>query len=527
MLGFKVSTMPVMGVDVRYKYELGQHKINKEEQSSDEETTSSLSTVLGNNEANRGLSEEEEHQKGLLRPTNGSMPALVRKKSGQLVKSSLKLSNLTKSISTSSLSPGKSVRFASRLANVKMFDGMESPRTVSTAENSPICSPHILEDPIRLDYFDFDWDREDISDITSDSSDEAPVEYGYSSEIEVLKSDVDKTKYEIERTDVVEPRSIYDRLDKVCYLQSLQLSPDKQDLFGYVMVRNITYEKSLSIKLTIDNWKSSIIINNAAYINSFPSINYDRFRFTVSLNNFPKWASVQFVIKYCVNGETYWDNNNSQNYHVTLRPYISHSSSRNPRTVDSAAIFDHWLKALTEKDTNGDSELDVGFLAPSKQKSEFHHRYNINNNWDVERLSDYELKPPKIKLSLDSSTPLSNSSQPTQAATHQKTSTEPALGEHGITRPAFKSSFSQSDILAAKPRYSRSYRSKYNSGTEKESERVLDVESAQFNSQSYTKLIESYCFSNGRKPSKTKEADSILSSPHSLSVLSYNDCVYI
>ncbi|KAK7679290.1 hypothetical protein QCA50_017677 [Cerrena zonata] len=83
------------------------------------------------------------------------------------------------------LSPNKSVRFASRLANVKMFDGNDSPSTVATAENTPLGSPHHEE---MDSYFQLNWNDEETS-----SEEENDVVHPY----QMISSDVtggDKNK---------------------------------------------------------------------------------------------------------------------------------------------------------------------------------------------------------------------------------------------------------------------------------------------------------------------------------------------
>lgn len=266
---------------------------------------------------------------------------LLRKKLGELVKSSLKLPNLARSVSSPGmLSPNKSVRFASRLANVKMFDGNDSPSTVATAENTPLGSPHHEE---MDSYFQLNWNDEETS-----SEEENDVVHPY----QMISSDVtggDK--------------------NKVVNLKEVYLVED--ELIGKIMVENIAFEKKISIKLTFNNWKTKIIINN--HINFVKSINnFDEFEFKIDLSNLPCHINLEMVVKYEVNNQVYWDNNFNQNYHIKLSTNQNYNNNQ----------FDDLINKLNDYKNN--HELDYK-LANTNPKSELHHRYNLSNELNTPR----------------------------------------------------------------------------------------------------------------------------------------------
>lgn len=282
---------------------------------------------------------------------------LLRKKSGELVKSSLKLLAL-RSMSTPQLplSPNKSVRFASELTNIKLFDGTDSPSTVSTADNTPLGSPRPFDDN-ATSYFQWNWKNDDdISDITDTSSDDD--EYSGLS--------FKKKEYQIQCHDI--PQRLNTK--NPVYLESVQLSSNKRSLEGYIMCDNLAFEKKLSIKLTFNHWKSSVIIHDVKYIKSYPAVNYDKFKFSIALDNLPRFVSIELVVKYEVNHRAYWDNNNHKNYNISLKPVepqqpLGHVQNYN---YNSKSVDDLVTKLLS-------------FQAESsaRPKLDLHKRYSLSD----------------------------------------------------------------------------------------------------------------------------------------------------
>ncbi|CUM64160.1 uncharacterized protein PRCAT00001752001 [Priceomyces carsonii] len=421
------------------------------------DSNSTMSTIKlpGSEEVSRGMLE--------------APPNLVRKKSGELVKSSMKLNGLPRLISTSQISSGKSVRFASRLTNVKMFDGRELPSVVSTNENTPVHSPQNVDDDYfgSKGYFHWGWDDDEISDITSDTS----------SDDENILNGPPRVKYDIAYTDLKPAKNIYDKQDLACYLQSVKLTSDRTTLTGLIMVKNLAFEKHLSIKLSPDNWNSCLILNNVNYSKSFASIGFDQFKFQIPLTNMPRSINLEIVIKYEVLGSTFWDNNKGHNYHINLKPFVESSNTIKNYNYDFKSLapecdelVNKLLKFKYEDDLSikhdlyNDDDLNPKQILnnnPTKNKSEFHNRYNINDELDKPR--SYPPIDPTIENKIRQ------------------------------VRPALKSSFSTSDILNVKPtRYSQSFKSK-----QKINQSTTSVNDTQFNSKSYSDLLQAYCFYNG------------------------------
>lgn len=233
------------------------------------------------------------------RSASDTMPPLRK------LKSSLKLPQLHKCNSTSLLSP-KLVRFASRLENVKTFDGRDSPLAVSV-QNTPLGSPSHHDFDVE-DYFSNNSNFTDLS-LGSDDSD---------LDLDSFFGSAPQHQYKISFTNFTPPQNIYDKLSSPVYLQSVCISLDKKLMNLTVMCENLAFEKNLSIKITFNDWHSTVIYNNAQYVKLFSLLNYDQFKFTIPLTSLPSTINTQFCIKYCVAGSTFWDNNNTKNYSVTL-----------------------------------------------------------------------------------------------------------------------------------------------------------------------------------------------------------------
>lgn len=268
------------------------------------------------------------------------------------LKLSLRLPSLHRLASTSQLSP-KSVRFASRLEKVKMFDGKDSPSAVSL-QNSPAGSPK-YDFPVD-DYFSF---RSGFSDLGV-SDDDSDTEY-------LALRD---RHYKIASSNFVPPQNIYDKRSSPVYLQSAMLTSDKKLLTLLVMCQNLAYEKQLSIKLTYNNWNSLVTYKSATYVKSFPSVNFDQFRFVIPFANLPTSITTQFCICYVVGNDTFWDNNNSKNYcfqleavkkqnstSIALKTLKNDSFSYKPPVFSSSGRLDTRPKLASTTSASSYSEL--------------------------------------------------------------------------------------------------------------------------------------------------------------------------
>lgn len=90
---------------------------------------------------------------------------------------------------------------------------------------------------------------------------------------------------------------------------------DIDDTFcvAFIMVKNIEPEKTVSLRVTYDNWTSNIDIPAFFSPSEFPSP-YDKFKCTLAIPDDPKCDSIEFAILYRCSGKEFWDNNMGKNY---------------------------------------------------------------------------------------------------------------------------------------------------------------------------------------------------------------------
>ncbi|KAM7392282.1 hypothetical protein PAMA_007410 [Pampus argenteus] len=88
-------------------------------------------------------------------------------------------------------------------------------------------------------------------------------------------------------------------------------------LSGTVKVKNLTFEKSVKLRVTFDSWKShtdvACVYMKDAYLSSYS----DTFSFQVSLpDNLRPYEHIEFAVCYEVGGCEYWDSNQGKNYRI-------------------------------------------------------------------------------------------------------------------------------------------------------------------------------------------------------------------
>lgn len=107
---------------------------------------------------------------------------------------------------------------------------------------------------------------------------------------------------------------------------------DDNCIHGTVKVKNISFEKVVTIRITFDDWKSHNCIP-CDYVKSAYEIgNFDTFQFNV---NVPKHSdSIQFCVSFkCTHGE-FWDSNGGSNYVIArVNSQNRYKSQSNPVAI--------------------------------------------------------------------------------------------------------------------------------------------------------------------------------------------------
>lgn len=223
-------------------------------------------------------------------------PAMVRKKSGEVVKSSLKSPSRSRPISVPSTPtfPSKNVHFDSRIEHVRHFLHSEKPSAVS-AGSSPVETAYDAESeyPFGQGSTEYDW--------------------------EIILPNFPK--------DLESRKSMPVRLEKVC------LSTDKKNLIGTVAVVNMAFQKHVVARFTFDYWQTVSEVTaewTSDVRRKEREDGTDRFVFQIKLAeqvNLEK-KTLFFCVRYCTAGQEHWDNNAGFNFHVDFKKTPKAQSSR-------------------------------------------------------------------------------------------------------------------------------------------------------------------------------------------------------
>ncbi|XP_056259627.1 protein phosphatase 1 regulatory subunit 3B [Seriola aureovittata] len=117
-------------------------------------------------------------------------------------------------------------------------------------------------------------------------------------------------------------------------------------LAGTVKVRNVSFEKSVRLRVTFDTWKSHTDVDCVYVKDTYPSSYSDTFSFEVSLPaELPPHERVEFAVCYEVGGRQHWDSNWGDNYRVLWSSMKSHRQdavSHRTNSFDFGIHFDRY-----------------------------------------------------------------------------------------------------------------------------------------------------------------------------------------
>ncbi|POR31413.1 Protein phosphatase 1 regulatory subunit 3A [Tolypocladium paradoxum] len=214
-------------------------------------------------------------------------PQMVRKKSGELVRPALRASHRRPRSMPGTPVFSKAVHFDSHLEHVRHFLQVDRPLAVS-AGSSP------------------------VENYESDG------EYPFPGD---GKPKVRAPPFEWELVTTNFPHDNHVRKTLPARLEKVWLSTDQKSLLGSVAVANLAFHKQVTCRFTLDYWKTVSEVG-AEYSHEIrprdTPLGYDRFTFTIKLSDMAHLESktLFFCIRYSVNGQEFWDNNNSINFQV-------------------------------------------------------------------------------------------------------------------------------------------------------------------------------------------------------------------
>lgn len=125
-------------------------------------------------------------------------------------------------------------------------------------------------------------------------------------------------------------------------LENLVVKEAENKLTGTIKVRNLSFNKTVQVRYTINNWRTQEEIF-AEYVPSRFSTGasydyHDTFTFDITLPPSHIADKIEFCICYETDGNQYWDNNNQKNYViVAFRPK---SQQVEPKVINDAYQMD-------------------------------------------------------------------------------------------------------------------------------------------------------------------------------------------
>lgn len=231
-------------------------------------------------------------------------PPMLRKKSGELVRPALRPSSARRRPSSMPGTPtfSKAVHFDSHLEHVRHFLQVDRPLAVSAGSSPAEAYESETEFPFGEEEVrgpPFEWEI-----LTSNFPTDTPI-----------------------------------RLSLPVRVERVFLSQDNKTLVGSVAVANLAFNKYVVVRFTLDYWKttSEVVAEFNHDIRQPKRDGYDRFNFNIKLADQANLEAktMFFCVKYCVNGQELWDNNNSINFQVDFRKKALPQNGKKSRSAGS------------------------------------------------------------------------------------------------------------------------------------------------------------------------------------------------
>lgn len=108
-------------------------------------------------------------------------------------------------------------------------------------------------------------------------------------------------------------------------------SVQDQQLSGTVQVRNLCFDKSVSVRITFDSWQTFQDVMCEYLNNVYGCPDTDTFSFSIMVPE--SVGAVEFCIQYQTPKQTFWDNNHGTNYRLSVsNPNTSSTQSADTTT---------------------------------------------------------------------------------------------------------------------------------------------------------------------------------------------------
>ncbi|CAG8266435.1 unnamed protein product [Penicillium salamii] len=292
-------------------------------------------------------------------------PPMVRKKSGELVRPALRPASARRRPSSMPGTPvyAKAVHFDAHLEHIRHFLQLDRPLAVS-AETSPV-------------------DNHDSKGEFPFGSDSGP-----------------SWEWEIKLANW--PKDASARATRPVRLERLFLSADKSTLIGTVAVANLAFQKYVTARFTLDYWKTTSEVG-AAFCHDVrrqqAADGFDRFSFDFKLNDQAnlETKTMFMCIRYNVDGQEYWDNNESVNYQVDFHK-VPKTPTNKPASGGSRPALPR-SRSFTSTHTIRPQSMPPTYDFPDLgEKPSFANPFNGSNGVPLTRTPSEEIDtvaPPK------------------------------------------------------------------------------------------------------------------------------------
>lgn len=133
---------------------------------------------------------------------------------------------------------------------------------------------------------------------------------------------------------------------------------DNITVVGTIKVKNISFEKSVFIRATFDEWETHIDVPGSYVFPSQASNSYDKFdTFSFSLDMPPNHGgkSLAFCVCYTANNQSFWDSNHGNNYKIVTdkeKDFVQNQEQVSLKTLSggrSYGQFSYWQVAGQEE----------------------------------------------------------------------------------------------------------------------------------------------------------------------------------
>ncbi|KAI7893149.1 putative phosphatase regulatory subunit-domain-containing protein [Mucor mucedo] len=253
-----------------------------------------------------------------------------------LLKSSLKLH---KNIPTMA----KSVRFNMPLVQILHF---HVPSTNEEEVYDEVFEGVDEEDEDDGNYFGDDQDDQDeeeeneledaflelFSKRLSPCSDYDPNLYHPAIQQSILDASLDTTSLDLKLPNWPTASPLNRSITQMVTLESLGWENARSIIKGRVLVRNVAFEKTVTVRMSFNHWQTWIDVD-ARYEASSEDAAFDRFVFELVTPNHLSYMNLinsdshcSLAVKYQVDGAEYWDNNSGKDFLMQWAPPCGYSA---------------------------------------------------------------------------------------------------------------------------------------------------------------------------------------------------------